>query len=33
MTPTGLETTTQSAPAVPAFDFGADECTPNFFSP
>lgn len=27
MTPTGLETTTQSAPAVPAFDFGADEQT------
>ena len=27
MTPTGLETTTQRAPAVPAFDFGADEKT------
>ena len=27
MTPTGLETTTQRAPAVPAFDFGADEQT------
>lgn len=27
MTPTGLETATQSAPAVPAFDFGADEQT------
>lgn len=27
MTPTGLETTTQRAPSVPAFDFGADEQT------
>lgn len=27
MTPTGLETTTQRAPTVPAFDFGADEQT------
>lgn len=27
MTPTGLETATQRAPTVPAFDFGADEQT------